>query len=206
MELWMMIMKRYDWIFFDLDGTLADSIGKLYDVYIKFLKEFGIDGNKKEFEILNGPSLNEIILILKKKYHLPKTKIDLLDIYEKKLEFTYENSISLIPKRFELLCFLKNNNYNLALVTSLSQKIVLSFLSKNNLKHFFNIIISGDDVKNSKPNPEIYNLCLSKTKSKKDKILVLEDSKNGYESAVAAGLDCKIIKNKTEKEISSLFM
>ncbi len=74
------------------------------------------------------------------------------------------------------------------------------------MKHFFNIIISGDDVKNSKPNPEIYNLCLSKTKSKKDKILVLEDSKNGYESAVAAGLDCKIIKNKTEKEISSLFM
>jgi len=201
-----MIMKTYEWVFFDFDGTLADSIDILYDVYVKFLKEFGIDGNKNEFEILDGPSLNEIILILKNKYNLSKSVSELLRIYERKLELAYENSIILIPERYELLCFLKNNDYNLALVTSLSQKIVLSFLSKNNLKHFFNMIICGDDVKNSKPNPEIYNLCFSKTKSNKNKILVLEDSKNGYESAIAAGLHCEIIKNKTEKEISSLFM
>ena len=98
-------MKTYEWVFFDFDGTLADSIDILYDVYVKFLKEFGIDGNKNEFEILDGPSLNEIILILKNKYNLSKSVSELLRIYERKLELAYENSIILIPERYELLCF-----------------------------------------------------------------------------------------------------
>lgn len=202
----MMIMKKYEWVFLDLDGTLVDSIPTLYDVYVKFLQEFGIEGNKTEFELLNGPSLKEIISILKEKYNLPGFEIELLQNYENKIELAYKNSIMLIPKRLDLLHFLKDQNIKLALVTSLSKQITLSFLVKNNLKIFFDVIVSGDDVKNSKPDPEIYTLCIHKTKSNIDTTLVLEDSKNGYASATAAGLQCEIIKNKTHKEISSLFL
>ena len=201
-----MIMKKYEWVFLDLDGTLADSVHILYDVYIKFLQEFGIEGNENEFETLNGPSLKEIISILKQKYDLPGLELDLLQNYEDKIELAYKNSVILIPERLDLLYFLKDQGIKLALVTSSSRKITSSFLIKNNLKIFFDVIISGDDVQYSKPNPEIYTLCIIKTKSNKNSTLVLEDSKNGYASAAAAGLQCKIIKNKTQKEISSLFI
>ena len=198
-------MKKYEWIFLDLDGTLADSINILYDKYIQFLKEFGFVGTKDEFNILNGPSLKEIISILKKKYNLLGTELTLLKNYENKIESAYKNSITLIPTRFELLFFLKDQGIKLALVTSLSKKLTMIFLIKNNLEIFFDVIISGDDVKKSKPHPEIYTLCLLKTQSNKNTTLVLEDSKNGYDSAIASGLKCEIIKNKTPKEISSLF-
>ena len=57
----------------------------------------------------------------------------------------------------------------------------------------------------SKPDPEIYNLALTEAKCVRNKILVLEDSKNGYMSAKKAGLDCVLINNKSQQEIFSLF-
>jgi len=56
-------MNKFDWIFFDLDGTLADSIKIMNDVYFKFLAHFNLKGNIDEFNQLNGPSLNEIIIL-----------------------------------------------------------------------------------------------------------------------------------------------
>ena len=50
---------KIDWIFFDLDGTLADSLPAMYQVYLNYLTDFGQNGSKEEFEELNGPSLVE---------------------------------------------------------------------------------------------------------------------------------------------------
>ena len=60
-------MNNFKCIIFDLDGTLIDSIPELYSAYKNFLNKFGYIGNKKEFELLNGPKLDEIISLLKKK-------------------------------------------------------------------------------------------------------------------------------------------
>ena len=72
-------------------------------------------------------------------------------------------------------------------------------------KQKFDLIIHGELVSKSKPDPEIYNLALTESKSNRDSILVLEDSQNGYISAKKAGLDCVIINNKSQQEIFSLF-
>ena len=61
-------MNNIRWIFFDLDGTLVNNISLMYTAYLNFLSEYGFSGNKKEFAKLNGPSLKEIIVILKKNY------------------------------------------------------------------------------------------------------------------------------------------
>ena len=61
MGLWKKIMKRFEWIVFDLDGTIIDSTNELYKIYKLFLKEFGFNGSKTEFNRLNGPKLEEII-------------------------------------------------------------------------------------------------------------------------------------------------
>ncbi len=57
-------------VLFDFDGTLIDSISILFDVYSKFLSKYGFEGTLKEFNELNGPSLKEIITILKIKYSI----------------------------------------------------------------------------------------------------------------------------------------
>jgi len=103
----------------------------------------------------------------------------------------------------DLLKFLKNN-YKLALVTSSSRKIIDYFLDRNNWRDYFSIIVCGDEIKNSKPHSDIYELCLKRSNTNKNQVLVIEDSKNGFESAINAGLKCEIVNdiNSIKKIIS----
>ena len=65
----------------------------------------------------------------------------------------------------------------------------------------FEIVLAGDVVKNKKPDPEIYNLALSKLDLKPDEVFVVEDSKNGVKAAKAAGMKVIVTTNHyTEKE------
>ncbi|MEK6646104.1 MAG: HAD hydrolase-like protein, partial [Candidatus Firestonebacteria bacterium] len=85
--------KKYNWIFFDLDGTLADSIPAMYQVYLDFLNEFNKRGTKEEFEELNGPSLPEIVSILKIRYGLVGDEVSLVDLYKKQILDAYKNIV-----------------------------------------------------------------------------------------------------------------
>jgi beta-phosphoglucomutase-like phosphatase (HAD superfamily) len=65
----------------------------------------------------------------------------------------------------------------------------------------FDLVLAGDVVQNKKPDPEIYNLALSKLGLKPEEAFVVEDSKNGVKAAKAAGLYCVVTTNSyTEKE------
>jgi len=65
----------------------------------------------------------------------------------------------------------------------------------------FDIVLAGDVVKNKKPDPEIYNLALTKTDLKPDEVIVVEDSKNGVIAAKAAHTNVVVTTNSyTEKE------
>ena len=81
----------------------------------------------------------------------------------------------------------------MALVSSSTNKIVKNILKKLDWSKYFSTIITGDDIKISKPSPDIYYLCLSKCETAAENVLVVEDSKNGYQSATTAGLKCILI-------------
>jgi HAD superfamily hydrolase (TIGR01509 family) len=199
-----MIMTKFDWVFFDLDGTLVDSIEIMYDVYTNFLRLFDKLGTREEFEKLNGPSLYEIIIFLKSKYKLNLEVDELITKYQTMIEESY---IDVIPFE-DSLTILKNlnkKNYKLALVSSSTNRIVKNILKKLNWSKYFSIIITGDDIKTSKPSPDIYNLCVLRCKTNTENILVVEDSKNGYQSAIKAGLKCILIdKNNNLKSIMGM--
>ena len=67
MELWKKTMKKFEWITLDLDGTIIDSTNELYQIYRSFLKEFKFRGTRSEFNKLNGPKIEDVISILKRK-------------------------------------------------------------------------------------------------------------------------------------------
>jgi beta-phosphoglucomutase-like phosphatase (HAD superfamily) len=65
----------------------------------------------------------------------------------------------------------------------------------------FEIVLAGDVVEKKKPDPEIYNLALSKLGLSPDEVFVVEDSKNGVKAAKAAGANVIVTTNHyTEKE------
>lgn len=170
---------------FDFDGVVVDSVSLLYNTYFDFLNEFGIKGNKEECKLLNGPKLSAIVSFLKNKYHLQKEEKELLEIYQNKISSIY-NNIKPNEGIENILEWLKNKNIKIDLASSSKKEEILSVLKRYDLEQYFDFIITGDDIKEAKPSPEIYNAV--KRKYPNSEFYVIEDSENGLKSANSAGL------------------
>jgi HAD superfamily hydrolase (TIGR01509 family) len=192
--------RKFNWIFFDLDGTLADSIPAMYQVYIGFLNKFGINGTKEEFEELNGPSLSEIVDILRTRHRLDSDKYFLIDLYKSKILDAYKNYVKPIDGANDILQELKNRGYKLLLVTSADQEIALEFIKCQKWDRYFQYHVFGNEIKKAKPDPKIYGLALKKANTSSKSVAVIEDSPHGIKSAKSLGVFVIGLANNCSKE------
>lgn len=170
---------------FDFDGVIVDSVNSLYGVYLDFLGEFGIKGNEKEFNLLNGPKLSEIVSFLKEKHNINKDENELLKTYLSKISLSYKN-IKLNNGVKEILELLKAKKIKTVLASSSKKEEIIAVFDRYDLNDFFEFIITGDDVEKAKPSPEIYNKV--KMNYPNCDYFVVEDSENGLQSATNAGM------------------
>ncbi|MDO4555483.1 MAG: HAD family phosphatase [Lachnospiraceae bacterium] len=109
---------------------------------------------------------------------------------------TYRRTANQVPVKeglYELLDFLKEENYRLAVATSSSLESATHKLTQSHLENVFDVIVCGDMVTHSKPDPEIYLTAARELGQPVDRLLALEDSKNGLKAALAAGLHAIMI-------------
>ncbi|MBQ9011509.1 MAG: HAD family hydrolase [Bacilli bacterium] len=106
----------------------------------------------------------------------------------------------------ELLSYLKDKNYLLAIASSSTKKVINDYLKLTNIdKNNFYKIVSGEDFKESKPNPDIFIKTCELLNVKPNEAIVLEDSNNGITAAYKAGCktilipDIDILKDQTIK-------
>lgn len=197
--------NNFKCVFFDFDGTLADSIPALYKVHIDFLAMFGITCTKEDFEKTNGPSLPEIITILKKTYKLNKTEAQLINLYNELVSEAYKKYIKPFVGTYKTLKNIRNKGYKVALVTSANNKIVEEFVNRHELNQYFDNYSFGNEVKKAKPDKAIYELALKEIKIKSHSAVAIEDSYNGVKSAKSAGIyTIGIANNQTEKELTDV--
>jgi beta-phosphoglucomutase len=180
--------RKIRWILFDLDGTLADSLGAMFRAYLSFLEEFGQNGSRKEFTELNGPSLDQIVGILRKRYRITTSHTLLFKKYTDNVSTIYQTEISPMKEANNVLDVLYRDGYRLGLVTSSVRKIARNFVISQGWEKYFSKYVFGDDVKEAKPSPEIYLNALNKIRVLPDAAVVVEDSINGVKSARSAGL------------------
>lgn len=194
--------KKFKWIFFDLDGTLADSIPALYQAHQDFLATFGIASDKAEFEQLNGPSLPEIIQFLKAKYKLTPDEDQLVALYRLGDRRAYTQLVKPFNDVEAVLKGLKERKYQLALVTSADPDIAMEFVNQNNFDSYFQQYVFGTEVVKAKPDPAIYALALKKTQAAPDAVVVVEDSYHGVQAAKATGAFVMgLVNNQTKREL-----
>ncbi|MBF0473958.1 MAG: HAD family phosphatase [Nitrospirae bacterium] len=175
-------------IFFDYDGTLIDSISTMFDIYIDYLNSLGIIGTRIEFDQLNGPSLNEIVSILKKRYNLKQSQSELIELYKTKISEQYKKGIKPFSDAQETLSKLKSLGKKLYLVTSNERQTVLDYIKSVNWTGFFTGYVFGDEVQRAKPYSDIYVEAIKKFGVENTDVIVIEDSINGVHSAKGAGL------------------
>ena len=174
-------------VFIDFDGTLINSIDSLYKSYCDLVGFYGLEGNKDEFNSLNGPSTFEIVEILKAKHGLAH---EVKDIYEKYIEIiktNYSNSEAFSDSEI-FLSALHEQRKKLVLATSNRAEMCLPIIEKFNWKRYFTDFVWGEDVNHSKPSPDIYIEACRRVGVQNNQIVVIEDSINGVKAAHAAGL------------------
>ncbi|MFT5317679.1 MAG: beta-phosphoglucomutase [Chlamydiales bacterium] len=172
-------------VLIDLDGTLVDSLPMIYKIYLKFLKAYGFEGSKEKFAALNGPRLQEVMLILKEEYGISDPVDSLVDKYSTETLKVYE-SVSMFPGAREFLEFAQRNGLKLALVTAAPRLAVNVFLDKHGLENIFSVIVTGDEVERAKPDPLIYIKALELLHLSSEDVLTIEDSPNGAQASVEA--------------------
>jgi len=94
------------------------------------------------------------------------------------------------PGLIKFIIDLKNKSVKTAVASSTSKRLVNLILKKLNIKLFFKVIVSGNDIKNGKPAPDIFLKTAEFLKVHPQECLVIEDSLNGVKAAKSAGMIC----------------
>ena len=173
-------------ILFDMDGTLVDSEPLWLQAEIEIMEELGcIWTAEDQIACLGGPRAKTEKMMQEKSGYQMKDGYfgEQLDkLMEKKLA----EDLIIYDGALELVESCKENGLKVGLVTASGSRLMNVVLGNfpNNL---FDVVISGDDVVKSKPDPEPY-LRAAKTLSVEiQKSVVIEDSVTGVTAGLASG-------------------
>ena len=103
--------------------------------------------------------------------------------------------LKVMPGLMQSLEFFKKNKLRIALASSGTKEYINLVLKKFKLAKYFDVVVSGDDVKRGKPNPETYLIACEKLKVRPTEVIVLEDATKGIDAAKTAGCICIAVKN-----------
>lgn len=113
-------------------------------------------------------------------------KNSLMILMKKRSDGFSLGAVQLKPGVIELLDFLEEHRIPKVVASSNQRHIIELLLEKNQLTNYFETIVSAENVKRAKPDPEIFLLAHEYLGTKKQETLVLEDSKNGILAAASA--------------------
>lgn len=173
-------------IIFDLDGVLVEAKQIHYDTLNEALKEIDDKYVITEAEHL---SIYDGLKTTQKLELLTKNKGLLGEFYEKiwlrKQHLTIEAISQLQPdsEKIELFKELRDKGYKLACASNSIRRSVLVMLAKIGIIEYMDLIISNEDVKNSKPHPEMYWKAMSMMGCLPEETLIVEDSPHGLLAA-----------------------
>jgi HAD superfamily hydrolase (TIGR01509 family) len=170
-------------IIFDLDGVLVDTKEIHYESLNKALGEkYSISWNE-HLSKYDGLKTIKKLEILTKEKKFPKEKYE--EVWTNKQKYTLERLKSLKPSEEIIKCLreLSESGYKIACCSNSIRKTVLLVLSRMEILEYFDYIVSNEDVKNSKPHPEMYWKAMALFSSTPETTLILEDSPTGLLAA-----------------------
>ncbi len=178
-------------VIFDMDGVIIDSEPIHLKVDIETMKALGCNISIEELEKYVGATNEYMFEDIKKNYNISKS---IEDIINYKVEMTtqkiIQSDLEPIEGIRELLSELKNKNIPTAIASSSPRSFMDVVVSKFKLQDYFKFIVSGEEVANGKPAPDVYIETAKKLGMLSRDCTVIEDSKNGVLAAKAAGMRC----------------
>ncbi len=186
-------------IFFDLDGTLVNTVGDITAATNAMRKHFGL-----------SPISEDIIAnIVGKGYPTTVRKVLALDFDDKQyIESIADEGVKIVsqtykslnsanskvyPNVLKILELLKSKNIKMAVVTNKHEDDAIQSLTHLGLINYFEVVIGGDTTSSYKPHPEPLLFAMDKLNAKAKESLMIGDSMNDFLCAKEANVKAVIL-------------
>lgn len=181
-------------IIFDMDGVIIDSEPLHVEVEGELAEKLGGSIDPDSHEQFVGTTDHFMWSKLKDQFNFEPPLEDIIDM-KKEMFIKRINEVELMDNLEELMSSIYNEGYPIALASSNNRKIVDTIVEMFNLGKYVDFSVSGDEVTNGKPDPEIFLTAAEKINVNPENCLVIEDASNGVKAAKAAGMKCVGFKN-----------
>lgn len=204
------LLKEIKGVIFDLDGVLVDTAVFHFQAWKRLAQELGFDFTEIENEQLKGVSRIASLEKILNWAGVDASESEKIEMAERKNRWYLDlveqmKADEILPGSLELLHWLKKNGYQVALGSA--SKNAPLILEKTGMISFFDVLVDGNSVSLSKPNPEVFLKAARDLKLLPEVCLVFEDAQAGVDAARAAGMNVIGIGSKlngTDLSISSL--
>lgn len=200
-------MLKIKLIIFDLDGVLIDTKETHFLTLNKALQEvdpvYEISWNE-HLAKYDGLKTNQKLAILSTEKKLPEKYHK--QVWDRKQELTLNELNNITPSDTLVECIskLQGQGYLIACCSNSIRKTVNTVLAKLDIIQYFDLILSNEDVENSKPHPELYWKAMSMLKVLPEETLIVEDSPPGLLAAQRS--NANILRVESSKNLSYLYV
>lgn len=192
-------MSVIEAIVYDVDGTLVNSEPLHVSAWDKALKASGYELSNLSVSFRQTMAGKKPIVVaagMVEELHLTISAEELLELKSSLFLEKAKTSLEGMPGAVESVRRFKEAGYKLAIGTSLDREFLNIILKSLNVSDLFNVIVTGDQIKNGKPDPETYLAVSKQLGTAPDRCVVFEDAQSGIQSAKAAGAWCVAVKNE----------
>ena len=196
-------------IIFDLDGVLVEAKEIHFDslnLALKDIDEKFVISWEDHLRTYDGLKTYDKLNLLSKFKGLPLDKTILDKIFNKKQDYTL-NALSNLGRNLKFISLfeqLKLNGYIIACCSNSVEKTVILSLTNLGIINYFDLILSNESVKYSKPHPEIYWKAMSYFGALPSETLIVEDSPTGLTAAFKSGAKVLRVQNTNDFDFEKL--
>ncbi|WP_122645444.1 HAD family hydrolase [Enterococcus mediterraneensis] len=185
-------MNKLAGVIFDMDGLIFDTEMIYYQATQVIADKMKIPYDKELYLKFLGVSDEEVWegyhQLFDEKFGDEYVQAFIQNSYDEAIRLFEAGQANLKPGVRELLTILDESGLPRVVASSNQRKVIDRLLEVSDLTHEFSEIISFEDVKRAKPDPEIFEIAHQRLRSPKENLVILEDSQNGILAAHAAGI------------------
>jgi beta-phosphoglucomutase len=190
----------YKAFLFDLNGTMVNDMTYHVKAWHRILNELGADISMEQMKLECYGKNHELLeRIFPGRFTLDE-KNSMSFEKEKQYQKEFKPRLQLITGLDHFLQQSYETGIRMAIGSAAIMFNIDFVLDELGIRHYFDILVSADNVTDSKPNPETWLQCAEKLNVSPTECLVFEDSIKGVESAANAGMNCIVITTMHAQE------
>jgi HAD superfamily hydrolase (TIGR01509 family) len=177
-------------VIFDMDGVIIDSEEIHKKAYYETFTSLGLEVSEELYKTLTGSSTINAFQKLIAHFKLEEDANELVLQKRKRYINFFENdtNLHLVKGAKEIIQYFYNKDLTLVLASSSAMVNINRVFDRFDLQKYFTAKISGADLTQSKPHPEIFEKAAILGNTAKENCIVIEDSDNGIKAANDAGI------------------